>query len=62
MQKIILYTIVMVFSLLTKAVAQEKTFEQQAKEIATNIEMITTEEKNALKIFSLKLIMKADFL
>jgi hypothetical protein len=39
----------MVFSLLTKAVAQEKTFEQQAKEIATNIEMITTEEKNALK-------------
>lgn len=49
MQKIILYTIVIVFSLLTKAVAQEKTFEQQAKEIASNIEMITTEEKNALK-------------
>ena len=49
MQKIILYTIVVVFSLLTKAVAQEKTFEQQAKEIANNIEMITTEEKNALK-------------
>ena len=49
MQKIILYTIVVVFSLLTKAVAQEKTFEQQAKEIASNIEMITTEEKNALK-------------
>ena len=49
MQKIILYTIVIVFSFLTKVVAQEKTFEQQAKEIATNIEMITTEEKNALK-------------
>ncbi|UGS21538.1 hypothetical protein [Flavobacterium cyclinae] len=49
MQKIILYTIVIVFSLLTKAVAQEKTFEQQAKEIASNIETITTEEKNALK-------------
>ena len=49
MQKIILYTIIIVFSLLTKAVAQEKTFEQQAKEIANNIEMITTEEKNALK-------------
>ena len=49
MQKIILYTIVIVFSLVTKAVAQEKTFEQQAKEIANNIEMITTEEKNALK-------------
>ena len=42
MQKIILYTIVIVFSFLTKAVAQEKTFEQQAKEIANNIEMITT--------------------
>lgn len=49
MQKIILYTIVMVFSLLTKAVAQEKTFEKQVKEIASNIQMITTEEKNALK-------------
>ncbi|MCL9769037.1 hypothetical protein NAT47_01260 [Flavobacterium sp. HXWNR69] len=49
MQKIILYTIVIVFSLVTKAVAQEKTFEQQAKEIASNIETITTEEKNALK-------------
>ncbi|MFN7043831.1 MAG: hypothetical protein ACK4M1_01435 [Flavobacterium sp.] len=49
MQKIILYTIVIVFSFLTKAIAQEKTFEQQAKEIANNIEMITTEEKNALK-------------
>ena len=49
MQKIILYTIVIVFSLLTKVLAQEKSFEQQAKQIATNIEMITTEEKNALK-------------
>lgn len=49
MQKIILYTIVIVFSLLTKVVAQEKSFEQQAKEIASNIEMITNEEKNALK-------------
>lgn len=49
MQKIILYTIVMVFSFLTKAVAQEKTFEHQVKEIANNIEMSTKEEKNALK-------------
>ena len=49
MQKIILYTIVIVFSFLTKVVAQEKSFEQQAKEIATNIEIITFEEKNALK-------------
>lgn len=49
MQKIILYTIVIVFSLVTKMVAQEKTFEKQVKEIASNIQMITTEEKNALK-------------
>ena len=49
MQKIILYTIVIVFSFLTKVVAQEKSFEQQAKEIAKNIEIITFEEKNALK-------------
>ena len=49
MQKIILYTIIIAFSLITKAVAQEKNFEQQAKEIALNIETITTEEKNALK-------------
>lgn len=49
MQKIILYTIIIVFSLVTRVVAQEKSFEQQAKEIAVNIEMITNEEKNALK-------------
>lgn len=49
MQKIILYTIFIVLSLLSKAVAQEKSFEQQVKEIAVKIEMITTEEKNALK-------------
>ena len=49
MYKIILYTVIIVFSVLTKAVAQEKTFEQQAKSIAVTIEMITTEEKNALK-------------
>ncbi len=50
MQKIILYTLVMVFGLVTKSVAQEKTFEKQVKEIALTIEMITKEEKNALKI------------
>lgn len=49
MQKIILYTIIIAFSLVTKAFAQEKSFEKKAKEIASNIEMITTEEKNALK-------------
>ncbi|WP_445714932.1 hypothetical protein [Flavobacterium sp.] len=49
MQKIILYTIIIAFSLVTKVVGQEKNFEQKAKEIASNIEMITTEEKNALK-------------
>ena len=50
MQKIILYTLVMVFGLVTKSVAQENTFEKQVKEIALAIEMITKEEKNALKI------------
>ena len=49
MQKIILYTIIIAFSLVTKAFAQEKSFEKKAKEIASNIEMITIEEKNALK-------------
>ena len=83
MQKIILYTIVIVFSFLSKVVAQEnrkekieerkekiekrkekienrkaiihyksnktESFEHKAKGIASNIEMITTEEKNALK-------------
>jgi hypothetical protein len=49
MQKIILYTIIIAFTLVTKVVGQEKSFEQQAKEIAVNIEMITTEEKKALK-------------
>ncbi len=49
MQKIILYTIIIAFTLVTKVVGQEKNFEQKAKEIASNIEMITTEEKNALK-------------
>lgn len=49
MNKIIFYTVIILLSLITKVVAQEKTFEQQAKAIATNIEKITTEEKNALK-------------
>jgi hypothetical protein len=49
MQKIILYTLLIVFGIVTKAVAQEKTFEQQAKEIASKIELITSDEKNALK-------------
>ncbi len=49
MQKIILYTILIVFSIVTKGVAQEKSFEHQAKAIANSIEMITTEEKKALK-------------
>ena len=44
MQKIILYTIIIAFSLVTKAFAQEKVL-KKAKEIASNIEMITIEEK-----------------
>jgi hypothetical protein len=50
MQKIILYTIFIVVSFLSKVVAQEKTFEKQVKEIASNIELITTKEKTNLKI------------
>ena len=50
MQKIILYTIFIVVSFLSKVVAQEKTFEKQVKEIASNIELITNKEKNNLKV------------
>lgn len=49
MQKIIFYTVIVLVSFLGKAFAQEKTFEERAKEIGNQIEMITTEEKNALK-------------
>lgn len=50
MQKIIIYTVILVVSLLSKVVAQEKTFEKQAKEIASNIELITNNEKSNLKV------------
>ena len=50
MQKIILYISIALLTLVNKVCAQEKTFEQQVKEIALTIEMITKEEKNALKI------------
>ena len=50
MQKIIFYTFILILSFATKALAQEKTFEQRAKEISTQIETITTEEKKALKL------------
>jgi hypothetical protein len=49
MQKIIFYTVLLILSFASKAIAQEKTFEQRAKEIGVQIETITTEEKNALK-------------
>lgn len=49
MQKIIFYTVIFVISFASKAIAQEKTFEQRAKEISKRIETITTDEKNALK-------------
>jgi hypothetical protein len=49
MQKVILYAIVMVFSLLTRVNAQEKSFEKQVKDIATSIQQITSDEKNALR-------------
>ena len=58
MQKIILYTLVVLLSAIGKLSAQEtdslkveskKSFELQAKEIANNIQTITAEEKKALK-------------
>ena len=49
MQKIIFYTVIMFLSFLGKAIAQDKTFEERAKVIGNQIEIITTEEKNALK-------------
>lgn len=49
MQKIIFYTVILLLSFATKAIAQDKTFEERAKEIGTTIEIITKEEKNALK-------------
>ena len=50
MQKIIIYTGILLLTLVTKVIAQEKTFEQRASEIANKIETITTEEKKALKL------------
>ncbi|CAM4366642.1 V-type ATP synthase subunit E family protein [Flavobacterium terrigena] len=49
MQKIILYISVAVIALVNTVSAQEKTFEQKAKEIAVNIKTIAQEEKKALK-------------
>lgn len=49
MQKIIFYTVILLLSFVTKAIAQDKTFEERAKEIGNTIEIITREEKNALK-------------
>lgn len=49
MQKIILYVSVALIALVNSVSAQEKTFEQKAKEIATNIKTIAEEEKKALK-------------
>ncbi len=49
MQKIILYISIAVVTLVSKVNAQEKTFEQKAKEIAVQIKSISEEEKKALK-------------
>ena len=50
MQKIIFYTVIMLISFVGKAIAQEKTFEERAKEIGNQIETITSEEKKALRV------------
>ena len=49
MQKIILYISIALITLVSTVSAQEKTFEQKAKEIAVNIKTIAEEEKKALK-------------
>jgi hypothetical protein len=49
MQKIILYISIALLSIVNSVVAQEKTFEQKAKEIAVQIKTIAEEEKRALK-------------
>ena len=49
MQKIIFYTVIMFISFVGKTFAQEKTFEERAKEIGNQIEIITIEEKKALR-------------
>ena len=49
MQKIIFYTVIMLLSFVGKAIAQDKAFEERAKEIGNKIESITNEEKKALK-------------
>jgi hypothetical protein len=49
MQKIILYISIALLTLVNKVCAQEKTFEQKAKEIAVQIKTIAEEEKKALK-------------
>ena len=49
MQKIILYISIALLTLVNKVCAQEKTFEQKAKEIAVQIKTIAEEEKSALK-------------
>ena len=49
MQKIILYISIALVALVNTVSAQEKTFEQKAKEIAINIKTIANEEKKALK-------------
>ncbi len=49
MQKIILYISIALITLVNTVSAQEKTFEQRAKEISINIKTIAEEEKKALK-------------
>lgn len=50
MQKIILYTVLFFFALVSGAKAQEKTFEKSVNEISKNIEQKTQEVKQQLKV------------
>lgn len=55
MQKIILYTVIIVFSVFTKAVAQEKkekpiSFEKKVEQISSGMEFLLAREKNELKL------------
>ena len=50
MRKIIIYTLFLLIAVSTSAFAQKKSFAEQAKAIAENIQIITQEQKAQLKV------------